>query len=372
MSGLQIVNADKLLYQTMPETEFIVDEILPVGLHLFCGASKIGKSWLMLDLCIKVSKGESIWELPTHKSDVLYFALEDTYERLQKRLQKLTDEIESNLHFTNSAKTIQNGFINDLKEFIIKYPNTKLIVIDTLQKIRRASADLSYSTDYQDISILKKFADDNKLAIILVHHLRKQEDNDVFNMISGTTGIMGSADTTFVLKKKQREDSIGTLSITGRDVEYQTFTLRSEDCRWNLVDRSFQKDIEVQNAPDIIFKIIDYISKKGEWQGSATELLTALDDKSITPAILTKKLVEYRLSILKDNNIELETGRTKEKRLLIFKYHIPEQSEPIQIDLLKNDDTKNVTGDGNKNFTVTSESIDNSEENKIGDGGDSK
>ena len=366
MSELQIVNADKLLYQTMPDVDFIIDEILPVGLHLFCGASKVGKSWCMLDLCIKVSQGEPIWELQTNKCDVLYFALEDTYTRLQQRLQRLTDEIDSNLHFTTTAKTIQNGFMADLQDYIKKYPNTRLIIIDTLKKIRRTSENMSYSTDYQDISILKKFADDNKLAIILVHHLRKQEDNDVFNMISGTTGIMGSADTTFVLKKKSRDESVGTLSITGRDVEYQTFTLRFENCKWILVDRSFQKDIELQNAPDIIFKIVDFIRVKGEWQGSATELLQILNDITIKPQLLTKKLIEYKGTILKDNNIDFQTGRTNEKRLLIFKYEIQEQSEPVQIDIFKNNDTY----DSNNNFAVTDESIDNTELQRSSDSSD--
>ena len=369
MDDLKIINADTLLYTTIEEPNYIVEDILPTGLHLFCGASKVGKSWLMLDLSIKVSKGEPIWDLKTNKSDVLYFALEDTYERLQKRLQKLTDEIGSNLHFANTAKSIQNGFIVDLQNYIKKYPNTRLIVIDTLQKIRRASENMSYSTDYQDISILKKFADDNKIAIILVHHLRKQEDNDVFNMISGTTGIMGSADTTFVLKKKSRDDSVGVLSITGRDVEYQTFTLRFENCRWVLVERSFQKDIELQNAPDIIFKIVDYVRNKGEWQGSATELLKILNDTEIKPQLLTKKLIEYKGTILKDNNIEFQTGRTNEKRLLIFKYHF---QESIQEDLFKNSDIENSISDGNNNFAVTNESIDNSEVQENGDSSDSK
>jgi len=167
----------------------------------------------MLDLCIKVSKGEPIWNLQTHQCDVLYFSLEDRYQRLQQRLQKLTDEIDSRLHFTIEAKTLQSGFIVDLQECLKKYPNTRLVIIDTLQKIRRTSNDMSYSTDYQDISILKNFADNNNLAIILVHHLRKQEDNDVFNMISGTTGIMGSADTTFVLKKKQEMTQLQLLVL---------------------------------------------------------------------------------------------------------------------------------------------------------------
>ena len=75
MENLKIINADNLLYTTLTESEFIVDEILPVGLHIFCGAPKVGKSWLMLDLCIKVSKGEELWGLKTNKCDVLYLAL---------------------------------------------------------------------------------------------------------------------------------------------------------------------------------------------------------------------------------------------------------------------------------------------------------
>lgn len=270
MQNLEIVNADKLLYQTTPDIEFIVDGILPTGLHLFCGASKVGKSWLMLDLAIKVSKGEEMWNLQTKKADVLYFSLEDTYQRLQKRLQVLTDEIDSNLHFVVTSKSISNGFIKDLQDCIKEYSNTKLVIIDILQKIRKSSTDSTYSCDYNDISIIKKFADENKIAIILVHHLRKQEDNDVFNMISGTTGIMGSADTTFILKKKSRDDSVGILSITGRDVEYQTFTLKFDSCRWSMIERSFQKDIEIQNAPEIIFKIIDYVKK---WENGKAVLL---------------------------------------------------------------------------------------------------
>ena len=239
MEDLKIINADNLLYTTLTESEFIVDEILPVGLHIFCGAPKVGKSWLMLDLCIKVSKGEELWGLKTNKCDVLYLALEDTHQRLQKRLFKLTDDIDSNFHIAIESNKITNGLVIQLENAIKQYPNTKLVVIDTLQKIRKQNNDINYSADYGEMSTLKEFADKNKLAIILVHHLRKQDDSDVFNKISGTTGIMGSSDTTFILEKKSRDDSVATLFVTGRDVEYQTFTLRFEECRWNLIERSF-------------------------------------------------------------------------------------------------------------------------------------
>lgn len=324
MEDLKIINADNLLYTTLSENEFIVDEILPVGLHIFCGAPKVGKSWLMLDLCIKVSKGEEIWNLKTNKCDVLYLALEDTHQRLQKRLFKLTDEIDSNFHIAIESNKITNGLVENA---IKQYTNIRLVVIDTLQKVRKQSNDVNYSADYGEISTLKAFADKNKLAIILVHHLRKQDDSDVFNKISGTAGIMGSSDTTFILEKKSRDDSVATLFVTGRDVEYQTFILRFEECRWNLIERSFQKELEIKNAPEIVSNVISFINENKMWQGTATELLEILDKKDITPQYLTKVLNEYSKTILLDNKIIFTTSRTSTARLVTLKKDIDELTE---------------------------------------------
>ena len=208
MKELETIDAETLLYNPLEQVEYIIQDILPTGLHLFCGASKIGKSWLMLKMCLQVSKGEELWGLKTKESDVLYLCLEDTFSRIQSRLFKLTDEANEKLHFAISTNKISNGLVMQLEEYIKQKPDTRLIVIDTLQKIRNQSTDNSYASDYGDISIIKNLADKHKIAIILVHHIRKQNDNDIFNRVSGTTGIMGSSDTTFILEKKSREENI--------------------------------------------------------------------------------------------------------------------------------------------------------------------
>ena len=333
LEDLKIINADNLLYTSLNESEFIIDEILPVGLHIFCGAPKVGKSWLMLDLCIKVSKGEELWNLKCKQSDVLYLALEDTYQRLQKRLFKLTDEIGSNFHIAIESNKITNGLVIQLEQALKQYSNIRLVVIDTLQKVRKQSNDINYSADYGEFSLLKDFADKNKIAVILVHHLRKQDDSDVFNKISGTAGIMGSSDTTFILEKKSRNDSVATLFVTGRDVEYQTFTLRFEDCRWNLIERSFQKELEMKNAPEVINDVISFVNTNKYWQGTATELLNLIDKKDITPQYLTKVLNEYSKTILLDNKISFTTSRTSSSRLVTLEKDIEDASE----DSSKND-----------------------------------
>ena len=79
---LKTIDADTLLSTPMRKTLFVVDGLIPQGLSVLSGSSKIGKSWLMLWLGIQVARGQPVWEFETHKSDVLYLCLEDTYARI--------------------------------------------------------------------------------------------------------------------------------------------------------------------------------------------------------------------------------------------------------------------------------------------------
>ncbi len=99
MQQLQTVDADTLLYEPIEKPSFVVDGLIPTGLSLFCGSQKIGKSWLMLKLCLCVSQGIPLWDMQTLEGDVLYLCLEDTFCRIQDRLFRLTDEASGRLHF---------------------------------------------------------------------------------------------------------------------------------------------------------------------------------------------------------------------------------------------------------------------------------
>jgi len=226
MQKLQTVNAETLLYEPLEKPSFVVDSLIPTGLSLFCGSQKIGKSWLMLKLCLCVSQGIPLWDMPTMEGDVLYLCLEDTFCRIQDRLFRLTDEASGRLHFAVASCKLSDGLIVQLEDYLKDYPDSRLIVIDTLQKVRTASKDNAYASDYGDISLIKDFADRHSLAVIVVHHIRKQNDSDVFNKVSGTTGLTGSADATFVLEKEKRASDTAKLYVTGRDTPYQEYTLR--------------------------------------------------------------------------------------------------------------------------------------------------
>ena len=311
MQKLQTVNADTLLYEPLEKPSFVVDGLIPTGLILFCGSQKIGKSWLMLKLCLCVSQGIPLWDMHTQEGDVLYLCLEDTFCRIQDRLFHLTDEASGRLHFAVASDKLSDGLIVQLEDYLKEYPDSRLIVIDTLQKIRTASKDNAYASDYGDISLIKDFADRHSLAVIVVHHIRKQNDSDVFNKVSGTTGLTGSADATFVLQQESRASNAAKLYVTGRDTPYQEFTLRFRDCSWELVERKEQEQLAKEAIPDVLFRLVDFMQGREEWTGTATELLEAMGETGTPPNIMTKRLNEYRASFLNENNIRYGYHRKK-------------------------------------------------------------
>ena len=296
MQKLQTVNAETLLYEPLEKPSFVVDSLIPTGLSLFCGSQKIGKSWLMLKLCLCVSQGIPLWDMPTMEGDVLYLCLEDTFCRIQDRLFRLTDEASGRLHFAVASCKLSDGLIVQLEDYLKDYPDSRLIVIDTLQKVRTASKDNAYASDYGDISLIKDFADRHSLAVIVVHHIRKQNDSDVFNKVSGTTGLTGSADATFVLEKEKRASDTAKLYVTGRDTPYQEYTLRFRDCRWELVERKTQEQLAKETIPDVLFRLVDFMRDKEEWIGTATELLAAMGETETIPTVITKWLNEIAVN----------------------------------------------------------------------------
>ena len=158
----------------------------------------------MLWLGLQVAQGNSIWGLPTLQCDVLYLSLEDTQRRIKDRLYNLTDSAPDNLYFAVTSGLIGGGLEEQITDFLPEHPATKLVIIDTLQMIRGTGYDNTYANDYRDLSTLKRIADAHGIAIMLIHHLRKELADDVFSRISGTTAISGAVDSSFTLIEDRR------------------------------------------------------------------------------------------------------------------------------------------------------------------------
>lgn len=318
MNRLNTIDGETLMTTPLPAIRFVVDQLLPQGLHILAGAPKVGKSWLALWLCLCVSKGERVWGFATAQSSVLYLCLEDSYARIQNRLFQFTEDAPPTLHFANLSNSIGRGLEEQISEFLSAHPNTKLVVIDTLQKVRHPLSDANaYANDYRDLSVLKALADQNHIAILLIHHLRKLNDDDPLNMISGTTGISGATDSSLVLKPDKRGSGRAILYCTGRDIEYRELSLEFQKSThiWVLTE-----DVE-ENAPlqdpQVCF-LSEFLRGLGSFDGTATklsELLLRDTGEQMLPAVLSKKLVRFT-SELDRAGIHITGSRTRDSRLL--------------------------------------------------------
>ena len=224
---------------------------------------------------------------------------------------------EGSVFFSVQAKLLSDGLDGQLEYFVREHPDTKLIVLDTLQKVREASGEAySYRDDYQIIGQLKQLADRFKLCMLVVHHTRKSPANDEFDRISGTTGIYGCADGAFVLSKERRTDNTATLSISGRDQPDQCLHLvrNEETLQWNF-DHA---DTELYKEPPdpLLEKVAALVTEEHPtWQGSATELIAGLG-LELKPNALAMRLNVRAAKLKNDYGIRYENTRTHAGRII--------------------------------------------------------
>ena len=151
---------------------------------------------------------------------------------------EITEDAPSSVHFCTECALIGQGLEEQVETFLTAHPDTVLVIIDTLQMVRPAR-DATYANDYRDLSALKRIADARSIGILLIHHLRKETADDVFNRISGTTAISGAVDSSFTLVEERRGSGSAKLSCIGRDIEYRELTLeRNGENVWELVSDS--------------------------------------------------------------------------------------------------------------------------------------
>lgn len=294
---LQCIDGETLMTTPMPPIQFIISGLLPQGLHILAGPPKVGKSWLALWLCLQVSKGEKVWEFESRRGTVLYLCLEDSYARIQKRLLDVTDDAPGNLFFSTISAKLREGLEQQITQFLHKHANTVLVVIDTLQRVRSNTSDANpYASDYRDLGILKELADQNRIAVLLIHHLRKMNDDDPMNMISGTTGISGATDSNFVLRKSKRSENVATLYCTGRDIEYRELVLEFDTQTHIWKSSPDNPAVEPEPKDEVIFSLSAFLKEQQSFSGTATELATALETYCQTPPlpnVLMKKIIRY-------------------------------------------------------------------------------
>ena len=248
-----VFSATSLVAKTFKPMQWAVKGLLPEGCVLFAGRPKLGKSWLAYQIAIAIASGGSVLgKIPVRRGEVLYMALEDGMTRLQWRLKKLLRDapVPDRLHLTTEWPALDEGGLEDLEKWLRRHAYTRLIIIDTFQRVKPSSDGSSvYSIDFNSLARLTDLTHEFPVCIMVIHHTRKAGAEDAFDTVSGSTGLTGAVDATLVLKRSRgRADA--EMHITGRDLEESAKALKfdQETMMWQLLGEASEVAMGVDRA----------------------------------------------------------------------------------------------------------------------------
>ncbi|MHA6297856.1 AAA family ATPase [Devosia sp. CAU 1758] len=283
------IDAETLLGMHFAPVKYVIPGFVAEGLTILGGRPKLGKSWLALGFGVGVATGGPCLGVTCDQGDALYLALEDNQRRLQDRLRIVLPKFRrpdmSRLCLQTEAPKVGAGLIEMLDAWRKSVEDPRLIIIDTLAIVRppkKGNQD-SYAADYEALSPLQRFASEHRLAVVVVTHVRKMEAADPLEMISGTNGLTGAADSIMVL---DRNTDGAKLYGRGRDVEEVEKALKFDSGIWTALG-----DVDDVKRSDQRRQIMDALALAGEpMKPSDVAKATGMTVANVT--YLLRKMVE--------------------------------------------------------------------------------
>lgn len=261
-------NARDLMAMDFAPIRYIVPGYITEGCTILAGASKLGKSWLVLQAALAVARGGQCLGGQCEQGDVLYLALEDNARRLKDRLQKQNPAARSMpdcLQFETEWPRADQGGLQAIIDWLAGRPNAKLVIIDVLKMFRanRKGNKNPYDLDYEDIGPLSKIAAAFNVAVVVVHHTNKSAlSNDPFDRVNGTGGISGAADTTLIMARNDN----GAVELYGRGREIEeietAIAFDKTTCTWVVHGNAAQASMS-----DTAARILRAVEESGEPSG---------------------------------------------------------------------------------------------------------
>lgn len=244
------IDAADLLALDIAPLRWIVPDLIPEGTTILAAPPKVGKSCLVYQIAVECAIGGELLGRRVTPGAVLYLALEDGKRRGRDRLLVALDGRtmpHGRLEVRWDANRIGAGLEDDIRAWLDEHPDAAMVAVDTLGKVRPRSTGKqgAYEVDIQDLAALQDLFRDRPVALVIVHHARKESSDDFLASVSGTYGITGSADTIVAIRRKRLE-RFGTVLTTGRDIADAEIPVQFVDGRWlpapgALPDASFQR-----------------------------------------------------------------------------------------------------------------------------------
>jgi hypothetical protein len=251
-----IYTAAELQHETFLEVSYCVPGLIPEGLTIIAGRPKIGKSWLALDICIAIAAGRfCLGDRQPIQGDVLYAAMEDNKRRIQRRIDRLLSPFNASwpesLTIAHSWRRLDQGGVADIKQWSEQANNPRLIILDTLAGVKPIKTREGYTEDYESLVELHRLASEKGVSIIVLHHTRKMEAEDPIDLVSGTLGLAGCADSVLIINRSSQGT---TLYLRSRDIEDAEHAISFDKvgCRWTILGDASEVHLSNQRGKILI------------------------------------------------------------------------------------------------------------------------
>lgn len=320
--------ASELFGKRIERPPLIVKGMLPVGLTVLGGPPKKGKSWLALELGLAVAGGQKFLGSETAHGDVLYLDLESSQARVQSRIERIMPgPAPDRLTISHEADRLGEGLIEQIKLWMDSVEHPVLIIIDTLARVKGKSqrGENAYEGDTRVYGDLQRFALENKVAVLGVHHLRKTgivANDDYFERLSGSMGLTGVCDCVMVLESKRGERDV-TFKYAGRDIEDTELILGFDNCIWSLTStdsEAYRQEMEYANSA-VVRCAIRMMQHRERWEGTPSAFLEALSMTGggmvdLTPKQAMDELSKWQQLVYERESIMIRRGRNHSGRFI--------------------------------------------------------
>ena len=292
----------KILQTDFPPVQYAVEPIIPEGLGIIAGRPKAMKSWTMLKLAYAVQNGSEFLNNETRQGDVLYLALEDNKRRMKDRIVKLG--LDKSLHhptIVDEAPYLNYGLEESIEEWTKEVLNPRLVVIDTLAKVKRQfdKTNTAYDKDNNLLRDIQKLAMRLSISILCVSHLGKTQFDYSWDKIQGSTGMQGMSDFMWMLDRGDDGQKSASLHGRGRDIEDFEYALK-----WNKEIWSYERDGELwskqltENRKEIIDAFYYFAHEKKQLEMKPDQIARYLGKSSDAGKANVRKTMQR----MKDSN----------------------------------------------------------------------
>jgi len=252
----RLTTTSELMARAKDYTDWLIDEILPIDeLILLAASPRAGKSLMAMNIAQCVASGTNFLDRPVTQGSVIYVQCEDSETKTKQRAIAQGWDESLPVYWLDKFK------LSELPELIelAKDIEPRLIILDTLSRIRDDNATESSAEMGRILEPLQEFAKNHNCCVLPIHHTGKiKADNadtvDVFDTIRGSSSIRATCRGTLVIA--YGESGYRLCIENGYNKQDLKVSLNLADLTWKLLGKWGMQVDASQND-----QVLDYLTR---------------------------------------------------------------------------------------------------------------